>query len=236
MQDELRAERAEVARLIADLTARTDAPGGPEAARAAAAGPPTEALPAPVEPPDVTAEQPPAASVEEPGPREDDATAERPPDTPQRDATGSALVDPPGPLRAGARPAAPGLDVGPRAPRIPAWLRASRAPAAPGQTVAVEPVEEADSDPGESALAAPLQALKGLFSSNGHAAAPAEEHEPEALAVPRPRRSAAPARARAEATVHARRSAAEVWGARILAVILVVVLLTAFLLILAHIA
>ena len=56
------------------------------------------------------------------------------------------------------------------------------------------------------------------------------------MAVPAPLRTASAARARAGATVAARRSAAEVWGVRILAAVLVAVLLIAFLLILTSIA
>jgi hypothetical protein len=124
----------------------------------------------------------------------------------------AAVLDAPGPLRAGSRPSTPpGRD-------------GSDVPADGGIT------------PHEGVSSA-FQALKarfeGLFASNGHTH---EEDEDEQAAVPRPRRSAAAARARAEATVAARRSPGEVWGMRVLAAVVVAVLLTAFVLILAYIA
>jgi hypothetical protein len=136
------------------------------------------------------------------------------------------VLDPPGPLRAGARPADPsGAGEAARSSRIPAWLRTGGGGA---------------EEPGQRTAGPTFQALKSrlesLFASNGHAAA--EEEEPAATfdAVPGPRRSASAARARAGATVAARRSAAEVWAVRVLAAVLVAVLLIAFLLILTSVA
>ncbi len=226
LQDELRIERAEVARLSAELAARDET--------RAFAGPPTEALPAPTEAPPATAEHTP------PAPPNRDATGE---DTDRDVTAGSALVDPPGPLRAGGHPASPvGSDPEPRRSRVPAWLRSGGADAASEETVAFQPADpDADTvtDPDASPPVAPIQALKArldaVLSSNGTASA---ADAPEDLAVPRPRprRSVAPARARAGATVAARRNPAEVWGMRILAATVVVVLLTVFLLILTSIA
>jgi hypothetical protein len=134
----------------------------------------------------------------------------------------SDMVDPPGPLRAGARPASqPGVDDGARPSRIPAWLRAGRG----GE-------EERSAGPGFQAI---KDRIEGVFASNGHAEAE-DETADRYDRVPGPRRSAAAARARAEATVAARRSPAELWALRVLAALLVAVLLIAFLLILTSIA
>jgi hypothetical protein len=128
----------------------------------------------------------------------------------------AAVLDAPGPMRAGSRPATPpGGDEQPRVSRVPAWLRGGGGDEAP-----------------ESPLHALKERFEGLLASNGHAA----EEEPDVPEVPRPRRSAAAARARAGATVAARRSAAEVWALRVLAAVVVAVLLIAFVLILTSIA
>ena len=75
--------------------------------------------------------------------------------------------------------------------------------------------------------------MEGLLGTNGHT----QDDDPDAEpAVPRPLRTASAARARAEATVAARRSPGEVWAMRVLALVVVAVLLTAFVLILAYIA
>jgi hypothetical protein len=135
------------------------------------------------------------------------------------------VLDPPGPLRAGGRPAAqPGVEDGARPSRIPAWLRAGRG--------------EEQERPVGPAFQAVKERLQGLFASNGHSVAEDEETDTgdAYTPVPPPRRSAAAARARAEATVAARRSPAELWAARVLAALLVAVLLIAFLLILTSIA
>jgi hypothetical protein len=138
------------------------------------------------------------------------------------------VLDPPGPLRAGGRPADPsGAGEAARRSRVPAWLRSGGG-------------GDADDEPDQRTAGPTFQALKSrlesLFTSNGHPAA--EEEEPAVTydAVPGPRRSASAARARAGATVAARRSAAEVWAVRVLAAVLVAVLLIAFLLILTSVA
>jgi predicted nucleic acid-binding Zn-ribbon protein len=189
--------------------AAEDSPAGAEdasesARRAAAAAPPTAPLPV----------ARPADDPEESLPAFVDA------------ASVPGVLDPPGPLRAGARPADPsGAGEAARSSRIPAWLRTGGGGA---------------EEPGQRTAGPTFQALKSrlesLFASNGHAAA--EEEEPAATfdAVPGPRRSASAARARAGATVAARRSAAEVWAVRVLAAVLVAVLLIAFLLILTSVA
>jgi hypothetical protein len=130
----------------------------------------------------------------------------------------AAMLDAPGPMLAGGRPATPpGGEDQPQVSRVPGWLRGG------------------DGDPsGEG----PLQSLKerfgGMFASNGHAAeATDEDVEP---AVPRPRRSAAAARARAGATVAARRSPTEVWAMRVLAAVVVAILLIAFVLVITSLA
>ena len=137
------------------------------------------------------------------------------------------VLDPPGPLRAGARPASqPGVEDGARPSRIPAWLRAGRGEAAEEREKPIGP-----------AFQAIKERLEGLFASNGHSVAEEDEDTADGYdPVPAPRRSAAAARARAEATVAARRSPAELWAARVLAAVLVAVLLIAFLLILTSIA
>jgi hypothetical protein len=136
------------------------------------------------------------------------------------------VLDPPGPLRAGGRPAAqPGVEDGARPSRIPAWLRAGRGEA--------EHEEERSTGPVFQSI---KERVEGLFASNGHATAEDETTDDAYEPVPVPRRSAAAARARAEATVAARRSPAELWAVRVLAALLVAVLLIAFLLILTSIA
>jgi hypothetical protein len=221
LEDELRAERATVARLTTELASRPGLPPpATESGRRAAAAPtephpapaPTESLPALVDAPSV----PPA-------------------------------LDPPGPLRAAARPATqPGVEETARPSRIPAWLRAGRARrdeaaaaehGASDRAVAENGAREESAAAGVAASVHALRSrLESLFASNGHTAT---QDEPEAAhedAIPGPRRSASAARARAEATVAARRSPAELWALRILAVVLVAVLLIAFLLILTSIA
>jgi hypothetical protein len=273
VERELRAERAAVAELQAELAARPDPPPPLTgmARRAAAAAPPTEELRAPTEDTpeptapeiqgeDTTEPMPPTAPADTTEPmappiRDKDSTEPMPPAGPApttaaaRPArgltgpTGSAeLADQPaepGPLRAGSRATRePASEDGARAGRmIPAWLRTGEdterdADAGDEQ---VETAAVTDASPGG---ATPLQALKerleNLFAPNGHAAA-AEPEIDDDVGLPRPRRSAAAARARAGATVAARRSPAELWTARILAVVLVAVLLLAFLLILTHV-
>jgi predicted nucleic acid-binding Zn-ribbon protein len=225
LEDELRAERATVARLTTELASRPGLPppATESARRAATAAPPTEPHPAPA--PQPTESLPAlvdAASV--PG-----------------------ALDPPGPLRAAARPATePGVEETARPSRIPAWLRGGRARrdeadaaerGASDRAVAENGAREESAAAGVAASVHALRSrLENLFASNGHAVA---QDEPEAAhedAIPGPRRTASAARARAEATVAARRSPAELWALRILAVVLVAVLLIAFLLILTSIA
>jgi hypothetical protein len=196
LTDALEAERAEVARLRAaeaEAAARVDdddgavAPPLSEGARERAAGPPTEPL----------------AARDRPVEAEPTTAAEAP-----LTATHPVGLDPPGPMRAGARPAVPdGAEEQEEAPsRIPAWLRAARA-----RAVGSEP-EDAE------------------VSSDRNGQAPAAEP------VPPPLRTAAAARARAGATVAARRSPLELWVMRIVAAIFVVLMLVAFVVILNHVA
>ena len=144
-----------------------------------------------------------------------------------RAASVADALDPPGPLRAGSRPAS---QPGESASRIPAWLRSGR------ESEAATGVD-AESGEGARPATAPLQAVKSrlesLFAPNGNAVA---ADEPLEEPIPGPVRTASAARARAGATVAARRSAAELWGLRFLAVALVAVLLVAFLLIVTSIA
>ena len=206
LEDELRTERATVARLTAELAERPQLPppATESARRAASAAPPTEPLEAPDADP-----LPALASA----------------------ASLTDALDPPGPLRAGSRPASqPGVEHDPSPSRIAAWLRSGRASeAGPGAD------DEADKP-----AAAPLQAVKSrlesLFASNGNAVAEDGPLVPHEEPIPGPLRTASAARARAGATVAARRSAAELWGLRILAVALVAVLLVAFLLIVTSLA
>jgi len=197
LEEELRAERADAARLAAELADRDAAP------------PPTQPMPPPTEPeatgsdaaspePTATEEEP----VRSPGSEDDTVAVE------------AAVLDAPGPMRAGARPPIPpGAEDQPDVTRTPAWLRGASAER-------------------------PLQALRdrfeGLFGTNGRSTQ--DEPAEEEAAVPRPRRTAAAARARAGATVAARRTPTEVWGVRMLAALLVAVLLVAFVLILASVA
>ena len=281
LEEELRAERAAVARLSAQLAER---PGPPppatgSARRAAVAMTPeartddatsapgarddetTEAMP----PPDAAGDEATTEATPPPDAAGDDETTEAmpPPGAPGADDAGAsaespqsarAVVDaaslpgalnPPGPMRAGARPATPAGDGDEGgSSRIPAWLRSRRADssgdAGLGPSAAAFAADEVSEDPGPRPEPAPSPALRAakarlgdLLVPNGHASA--EVGEPE-VRVPRPRRTATAARARAGATVAARRSAAELWALRILAVALVAVLLIAFLLILTRVA
>ena len=210
LEGQLREERAEVARLSARLASGT----APKADRGRAAAPPAEAQPPPAAPSEgatvePTEAMPPPVEPTQPMPS---------PDGPDAQAPGgatieAAVLDAPGPLRAGSRPGSP-----------------------PGSEEESEASFGLD-DPAREGAGAALQALKarfeGLFASNGDG----EQDDPEEeLAVPRPRRTAAAARARAGATVAARRSPGEVWATRVLAAFVVAILLTAFVLILAYIA
>jgi hypothetical protein len=210
LQDELRAERAEVAR----LTARLAAP--PTQAMAApapeASGPPTEAMPAPDE---ASAAGPPTQPMPPPDATEARHTAAS--ETGDPTAVEAAVLDAPGPMLAGGRPGTPpGAEEQPRVSRVPAWLRGGH-----------------EDEPGEGPLHALKERFGGLLASNGHTAEEVEEGEEP---IPRPRRSAAAARARAEATVAARRSPAEMWGMRVLAAIVVAVLLITFVLVITSLA
>jgi len=235
LQAELDAERKQIARLNVELAERPALPPpATESARRAAALPPPVAGGDTAEPDHAEAE-----------------TGEETQPIPVvlQAASLPGALDPPGPLRAGARPATqPGIGA-----LIPGWLRAGRADrAGQGAAAATEeaPAEDAldaaiengARDGGQAnAGAASLQALKsrleGLFASNGDAVADADPGvAPEAEVLPGPRRTATAARARAGASFAARRNPAETWGLRILALVLVAVLLVAFVLILASIA
>ena len=96
---------------------------------------------------------------------------------------------------------------------------------------------QAGARPGRTSLQSLKTRLESRFASNGHPVAAEEsEHVEDDELIQAPLRTAAAARARAGATVAGRRSDVEVWGLRILAVLLVAVLLIAFLLILTSIA
>jgi predicted nucleic acid-binding Zn-ribbon protein len=226
VQEELLAERAGAGRLQVELDEATRAAAAAEAARAAdAAGAAEDPVPpALTETAKHRAAAPrtqPLETVDRPGTGEPPAAADDP-----LSAGSPAILDPPGPLRAGSRPATPdGTEEQPARSRVPAWLRGAR-PQAPA-----EPVEAGDSGPATGSVFA---AVKALLGTNGH---PHDEESVEEPApVPPPRRTASAARARAGASVAARRSPQEVWGLRILATIVVAVLLIAFLLILTRIA
>jgi hypothetical protein len=227
LEDQLREERAHVARLSTQLPARP----AQAADREQATGPPTEAMPPPGEPiaGEPTEAMPPSAgeptaAMPPPGePAEAISPGEStqpmpPPDESTGDAPGeatieAAVLDAPGPLRAGSRPASP--------------------PGTEEETEASFGLEDPEREGAGSALQSLKARFEGLFASNGDAQ---HEDPDEEFAVPRPRRTAAAARARAGATVAARRSPGEVWATRVLAAVVVAVLLTAFVLILAYIA
>jgi hypothetical protein len=261
LQEELRAERATVARLTAELAAGPEIP--PPRTPSGRHKAPWAAVPRPVgedegpvdedrfasafagdegapDPPEPSAGSDEPRTEEEPArggeaPDRDDEAARRaaaaaPPTEPLSPVGDDSLpavaavpdvLDPPGPLRAGSRPAAqPGVEDGSRPSRIPAWLRAGRG----------EEEQERSSGPVFQSI---KDRVAGRFASNGHS----DPEEDDAYdPVPVPRRSAAAARARAGATVAARRSPAELWAVRVLAALLVAVLLVAFLLILTSIA
>jgi hypothetical protein len=192
LQEQLREERAQVARLSTQLAAAGGREEPPEQAQdEPPAAEPTASMPAPGEPTEPMPEEPPAGG----------ATIE------------AAVLDPPGPMRAGSRPASP-----------PGSEDSPDAPARAG---------EAGHEAGGSAFQALKARVEGLFASNGDGQHDETDDEP---AVPRPRRTATAARARAGATVAARRSPGEVWATRVLAAVVVAVLLTAFVLILVYIA
>jgi len=121
------------------------------------------------------------------------------------------------------------------APVVPAGEETQEV-AAPAALDAPGPLQ-AGARPGSATLQSLKSRLGSRFASNGHAVADDEpDTADDEVAVPPPLRSASAARARAGATVAARRSAAEIWGLRILAAVLVAMLLLAFLLILTSIA
>jgi hypothetical protein len=254
LQDELTAERAQVTRLSIELAERPPLPppATVSARRAAAAAPAVEAA-APVAP------GPAPPGTEDPT-RPADAAASDPDATQPIPAVLQAaslpgVPDPPGPLRAGGRPATqPGigtwvagrLRAGSASAGVSADDAEDRAGRSPAEldngVVTIENgAGDEPSDGSRSAAPVSLQALKSrleqLFAGNGNAVSDDETATVrDELALPGPRRSASAARARAGATVAARRSQAEVWGLRIIALVLVAVLLIAFLLILTSIA
>jgi TolA-binding protein len=226
LEAQLRAERAAVARMSTELASRTeaaaasltDAPPPHEPADGqpthampppgeSSAAAPTEAMPPPGEPSAEASGAPPAGgtrAASSSGPAEG-VTIE------------AAVLDAPGPLRAGSRPPSP-----------PGREDDADSPIAPDA-----PSDDTESE-GTSAFHALKARFEGLFASNGN---PHDQDDAdEEPAVPRPLRTAAAARARAGATVAARRSPGEVWALRVLALVVVAVLLTAFVLILAYIA
>jgi hypothetical protein len=240
IEAQLRQERATVARLSAELAQRREPPPpATRSGRAGAAPPPTEALSAP-----------PA------GPEQGEGEDTPPPTEPLQLVVDAASVpgvlDPPGPMRAVARAGSqPDLETQAGGSGIPAWLRARRSDrpedadsgdsglggpsAAAFAPERSEPAAAADAEkaPPGAALRALWERMEQMLVPNGHAETEQQDDEP---AVPRPLRTATAARARAGATVAARRSTAELWGLRVLAVALVAVLLIAFLLIVTRIA
>jgi hypothetical protein len=200
LERELVAERASVERLNAELIARPELPLPATASgRHAAAGPPTEAMPAP------TAPAAPADDATQPMPAPaDDATEAMPaPAAPADDATqampapaGDAAVeeasapaaplqaivdaaavpgalDPPGPLRAGARPAAQsGVEGSPS--RIPAWLRSTpkRADEGSGPSAGAFATSDSAADTGAQAERTPSAALHALKQRLEHLLVP----------------------------------------------------------------
>ena len=240
LEEQLRAERAAVARMSTELASGREAAGTPPSE----ATPPheaAEAQPTQAMPPPGGSSGPPTGAV--PPPRESSSgpptEAMPPPGEPSAEASGSpisggtpaasssdradggtieaAVLDAPGPLRAGSRPSSP-----------PGSEDDAASPIAPGLRS-----DDTESE-GTSAFHALKARFEGLFASNG--TAHGQDDVDEEPAVPRPLRTAAAARARAEATVAARRSPGEVWAMRVLALVVVAVLLTAFVLILAYIA
>jgi hypothetical protein len=215
LEDQLREERAHVAHLSTQLAAdaERERAAGPQTVPTppgdASAGEPTEPVPPPGEPSagEPTQPMPPPRDPTQPMPPPNEPTAGAPGEA----TIEAAVLDAPGPLRAGSRPANPvGTEDG--------------APLVAG---------EAGHEGGGSAFQALKARVEGLFASNGDGQ---HDDADDERAVPRPRRTAAAARARAGATVAARRSPGEVWATRVLAAVVVAVLLTAFVLILAYIA
>jgi hypothetical protein len=223
LQADLDAERAQSARLRVELAERPPLPPP-----ATVSGRRTAAAPAPPAVQELTEGD--TDDATQPGPVLLEA------------ASLPGALDPPGPLRAGARPAAqPGGGV-----RMPGWLRSRSGTADleedddPTVELGATAATAANGTHGP-ARAVSLQALRSrleqLFASNGHAAATGDAvATPREEALPGPRRTATAARARAGASFAARRSQTEVWGLRILAVALVAMLLLAFVLILLSIA
>lgn len=220
LQSDLDAERAQSARLRVELAERPPLPPP-----ATVSGRRTAAAPAP-------------PAVEELTEADTEDTTQPAPVLLQAASLPGAL-DPPGPLRAGARPAAePAGGV-----RMPGWLRSRSGTADleedgdPTVELGARAAPAANGTHGP-ARAVSLQALRSrleqLFASDGHAADTVEAPIEETL--PGPRRTATAARARAGASFAARRSQTEVWGLRILALALVAVLLLAFVLILLSVA
>ena len=220
LQSDLDAERAQSARLRVELAERPPLPPP-----ATVSGRRTAAAPAP-------------PAVEEPTEADTEDTTQPAPVLLQAASLPGAL-DPPGPLRAGARPAAqPGGGVS-----MPGWPRSRSGTADleedddPTVELGATAATAANGTHGP-ARAVSLQALRSrleqLFTSDGHAADTVEAPIEETL--PGPRRTATAARARAGASFAARRSQTEVWGLRILALALVAVLLLAFVLILLSVA
>jgi hypothetical protein len=249
LEERLEEERAEVARLSGELSARDErdreaAPARDEAAaRRRAAAPPTQPMPEPTAPmpapDDASAAGPPTQAMPPP----DDATAattdagnatSTAPDSSAVTADASTAAGPPTqamPRPDGATPAS-GDDATIEAAVLdaPGPLRAASRPTTPpGEDVPQTPLADAE---GSSAFQALKARFEGLFATNGDR----HDNDDEEQAVPKPLRTASAARARAGTAVAARRSPGEVWATRVLAAIVVAVLLTAFVLILAYIA
>jgi predicted nucleic acid-binding Zn-ribbon protein len=241
LEEQLRAERAAVARMSTELASRAEAaaalPTEATPPHEAGDGQPTQAMP----PPGESSTGAPDEAMPPPGESSAGAPTEAmpPPGEPSAKASGgplaggtaaafssapaegvtieAAVLDAPGPLRAGSRPPSP-----------PGREDDADSPIASGV-----PPDDTESE-ATSAFHALKARFEGLFASNGN---PHDRDDAvEEPAVPRPLRTAAAARARAGATVAARRSPGEVWALRVLALVVVAVLLTAFVLILAYIA
>ena len=184
LEGQLRAERAEIARLSAEAARlaaadreRAAAPPTQPMAPPAAAGPPTEAMPAPGAG-DATAAGAGAGAAQSDATAADAAEAATAAagDASGADATETlAAVDPP----ARDEPAGPVADA-PVAPALdaPGPLRAAARPVTPAFTEEGEPGAAAT---GPGALQVLKERLEGLFSSNGHAPAADPEDERDHL-------------------------------------------------------
>ena len=142
-----------------------------------------------------------------------------------------------------------------RASRIPAWLRGGEMGEGPGASRGAadaewsgDAVAEPPAAPGEderAAVRAPawlrvdpdtLNGLRDKLLGRRETDAPDDDPDRGVPALPPPIRTRTDARLRGSASLAAHRNATEVWTLRVVAAIMVVVLLTAFVLLLAYLA